>query len=75
MSNPEGLINSFGTEESAFVPDGEDRAEEAALREDELSEEARIAGQDASAVATDPDLGLESAPSDISSADTGYGTV
>ncbi|MFF7290900.1 hypothetical protein ACFY9N_00065 [Microbacterium sp. NPDC008134] len=76
MSNPEGLITSFGTEESAHLPPKEDLAEENALREEELAEEEMIADQDAAgAVTADPDFGLESAPSDITTADTGHGTL
>ncbi|MFK3834684.1 hypothetical protein [Microbacterium sp. NPDC087868] len=76
MSNPEGLINSFGAEESAIRPEEEDLIEEEhAESDDEVSAEERIAGQDAigGGVNTDPDLGLASSPSDISAADLSDG--
>ena len=70
MSNTEGLINSIGSQEPVILPDEEDLVEDddSTLPDDDVSAEARIDGQDAigGGVNTDPDLGLESAPSDVS---------
>lgn len=66
MSNPEGLINSIGSQEPVILPEEEDLVEgdDSTLPDDDVSADARIAGQDAigGGVNTDPDLGVADSP-------------
>ena len=69
MSNPEGLINSIGSQEPVILPEEEDLVEDddSTLPNDDVSAESRIEGQDAigGGVNTDPDLGIADSPDEV----------
>lgn len=69
MSNPEGLINSMGSQEPVILPEEEDLVEDddSTLPDDDVSAESRLEGQDAigGAVNTDPDLGIADSPDEV----------
>lgn len=73
MSNPEGLINSISSQEPTILPEEEDLVEndDTTLPDDDVSSEARIAGQDAigGGVNTDPDLGVADSPDEVEERD------
>ncbi len=72
MSNPEGLITSISSQEPTVLPE-EDLVEndDTTLPDDDVSSEARIAGQDAigGGVNTDPDLGVADSPDEVEERD------
>ncbi|MFJ2368205.1 hypothetical protein [Microbacterium sp. NPDC087665] len=68
MSNPEGLINSIGSQEPAILPEEElVEGDDSTLPDDDVSAEARIEGQDAigGGINTDPDLGIADSPDEV----------